>query len=88
MIETLTGITPFHLVTIGAIVFVAGFVRGLTGVGLAVVLVPLVNIVFPPERTVCSLSSSGALPGQWDIAPLGALWIDRRWPSLAVSELL
>ncbi len=63
MIETLTGITLLQLATIWGIVFVAGFVRGLTGVGLAVVLVPLINLVLPPERTVLLAVLSAALQG-------------------------
>jgi uncharacterized protein len=63
VIETLTGITLLNLVAIGTIVFVAGFVRGLTGVGLAVVLVPLVNLVLPPERTVLLAVLIGCLAG-------------------------
>lgn len=63
MIETLTGITLPHLMAIWAIVFLAGFVRGLTGVGLAVVLVPLVNLVLPPERTVLLAVLIGCLAG-------------------------
>lgn len=63
MIETLTGITLLQLAAIWGIVFVAGFVRGLTGVGLAVVLVPLVNLVLPPERTVLLAILIGCLAG-------------------------
>jgi uncharacterized membrane protein YfcA len=63
VIETLTGITPFQLAAICGFVFVAGFVRGLTGVGLAVVLVPLVNLILPPERTVLLAVLIGCLAG-------------------------
>lgn len=63
MIESLTGITLLQLAAIWGIVFVAGFVRGLTGVGLAVVLVPLVNLVIPPERTVLLAVLIGCLAG-------------------------
>jgi uncharacterized protein len=63
VIETLTGITVTQLAVIWLIVFVAGFVRGLTGVGLAVVLVPLVNLVLPPERTVLLAVLIGCLAG-------------------------
>lgn len=63
MIEALTGITPIQLAAICGFVLVAGFVRGLTGVGLAVVLVPLVNLVLPPERTVLLAVLIGCLAG-------------------------
>lgn len=63
MIENLTGISTTVLVIVMGIVFVAGFVRGLTGVGLAVVLVPLVNLVMPPERTVLLAVLVGCLAG-------------------------
>lgn len=52
MLEALTGLAPLSLLAVAGIVLIAGFVRGLTGVGLAVVLVPLVNLVLPPEQTV------------------------------------
>jgi uncharacterized membrane protein YfcA len=63
MIESLTGISATALIAVMGIVFVAGFVRGLTGVGLAVVLVPLVNLVMPPERTVLLAVLVGCLAG-------------------------
>lgn len=63
MIEALTGISLSELFAIWAIIFVAGFVRGLTGIGLAVVLVPLVNLVLPPERTVLLAILIGCLAG-------------------------
>lgn len=63
MIETLIGISLTQLLAIWAIIFVAGFVRGLTGIGLAVVLVPLVNLILPPERTVLLAIIIGCLAG-------------------------
>ena len=63
VIEALTGISLSELFAIWAIIFVAGFVRGLTGIGLAVVLVPLVNLVLPPERTVLLAILIGCLAG-------------------------
>jgi uncharacterized protein len=52
-----------QLAAIWGIVLVAGFVRGLMGVGLAVVLVPLVNLALPPERTVLLAVLIGCLAG-------------------------
>lgn len=63
VIETLIGISLTQLLAIWAIIFVAGFVRGLTGIGLAVVLVPLVNLILPPERTVLLAIIIGCLAG-------------------------
>lgn len=63
MIEALTGLSALQIGAIWAIVFAAGFVRGLTGIGLAVVLVPLVNLVLPPERTVLLAVLIGCLAG-------------------------
>lgn len=63
MIESLTGISHTALLAVMGTVFVAGFVRGLTGVGLAIVLVPLVNLVMPPERTVLLAVLVGCLAG-------------------------
>lgn len=77
MIENLTGISTTALIAVMGIVFVAGFVRGLTGVGLAVVLVPLVNLVMPPERTVLLAVLVGCLAG---LMGYRAAWrnVDRR----------
>ncbi|MCA3254225.1 MAG: sulfite exporter TauE/SafE family protein [Alphaproteobacteria bacterium] len=46
------GVTPLALVAICAGVLVAGFIRGLTGFGLALILVPLISQVIAPERAV------------------------------------
>jgi len=46
------GVTPWALVAICAGVLVAGFIRGLTGFGLALILVPLISQVIAPERAV------------------------------------
>lgn len=46
------GVSPFQLLLIEIVCAVAGFLRGLTGFGLAIVLVPLISLVIPPERTV------------------------------------
>jgi uncharacterized protein len=63
MIPDWFGVSGISLSAILAIICVAGFVRGLTGFGLAVVLVPLVNIVLPPERTVMLSVLMGCLSG-------------------------
>lgn len=52
MISEWFGVAPWQLVLIGLVAAVAGFVRGLTGFGLAIILVPLVTLIIPPERTV------------------------------------
>lgn len=57
------GVTLDQLLLIFVIVFAAGFVRGLTGFGLAVILVPLVNLVIPPEQTVLLAILIGTLSG-------------------------
>lgn len=57
------GVTLDQLLLIFAIVFAAGFVRGLTGFGLAVILVPLVNLVIAPEQTVLLAILIGTLSG-------------------------
>lgn len=46
------GLTVSALLAVWAAVFVAATVRGLTGFGLAIVLVPLLGLVVPPERAV------------------------------------
>lgn len=52
MINEWFGVSLWQLLLIEAVIGVAGFVRGLTGFGLAIILVPLVNLIIPPERTV------------------------------------
>lgn len=63
MIPGWFGVTLAQLLLIFAIVFAAGFIRGLTGFGLAVILVPLVNLVIPPEQTVLLAILMGTLSG-------------------------
>jgi uncharacterized membrane protein YfcA len=46
------GVGPWALLAIWGGVLVAGFVRGLTGFGLALILVPLISQVIAPERAV------------------------------------
>lgn len=52
LIRAWLGISPLQLLLIEIVCAVAGFIRGLTGFGLAIVLVPLISLVIPPERTV------------------------------------
>jgi uncharacterized membrane protein YfcA len=46
------GVSPLQLLLIEIVCAVAGFIRGLTGFGLAIVLVPLISLIIPPDRTV------------------------------------
>ena len=57
------GVAPWQLALIALVAAIAGFVRGLTGFGLAIVLVPLVTLVIPPERTVMLAIVMAALGG-------------------------
>lgn len=46
------GLDVTSLALIWAAIFLAGLVRGLTGFGLAIVLIPLISLIIPPERAV------------------------------------
>jgi uncharacterized protein len=46
------GLTFTSLALIWAAIFLAGLVRGLTGFGLAIILIPLISLIIPPERAV------------------------------------
>jgi uncharacterized protein len=46
------GLSVTALALIWAAIFLAGLVRGLTGFGLAIILVPLISLIIPPERAV------------------------------------
>jgi uncharacterized protein len=46
------GVSIGHLALIWLVVFVAAFIRGLTGFGLAIILIPLLSIIIAPERAV------------------------------------
>lgn len=46
------GLSWTAIALIWASIFLAGLVRGLTGFGLAVVLIPLISLIIPPERAV------------------------------------
>lgn len=63
-----TGVSAPVLAAIGAVVFLAAFVRGMTGFGAAIVLAPLLGLIMTPERAVMLNLLLGALMG-----PLGFL---------------
>jgi uncharacterized membrane protein YfcA len=46
------GVSTLQLLLIEIVCAVAGFIRGLTGFGLAIVLVPLISLIIAPDRTV------------------------------------
>ena len=48
----LFGIAPLTLVGAAAMTFGAAYVRGLTGFGMAIILVPLLGILIPPGEAV------------------------------------
>lgn len=50
--EMLGGFEPATLVAALALVFGASLVRGLTGFGLAIILVPLLGLIMPPAEAV------------------------------------
>lgn len=47
-----TGLTPLALALAAAMTFGAAFVRGLTGFGMAIILVPLLGMLIPPGQAV------------------------------------
>jgi uncharacterized protein len=46
------GVSVGNLALIWLVVFIAAFIRGLTGFGLAIILIPLLSIIILPERAV------------------------------------
>ena len=54
MIDTphLFGFAPLTLVGAAAMTFGAAYVRGLTGFGMAIILVPLLGLIIPPAQAV------------------------------------
>jgi uncharacterized protein len=48
----LAGLTPFVLAGAAAITFGAAYVRGLTGFGMAIILVPLLGLIVSPREAV------------------------------------
>lgn len=50
--EAWLGVSLLQLALIQSVVLAAAFVRGLTGFGLAIILVPPITLIIPPERTV------------------------------------
>ena len=49
---SLVGIAPLTLAGAGAMTFGAAYVRGLTGFGMAIILVPLLGLIISPEEAV------------------------------------
>jgi uncharacterized protein len=48
----LTGVAPATLATAAAMTFGAAIIRGLTGFGMAIILVPLLGLLIPPQQAV------------------------------------
>lgn len=63
MIEQATGLAMPSLVLVAALVALASMVRGLTGFGMAIVLVPLLSTVILPDRAVLLAVLVGSLAG-------------------------
>lgn len=86
------GLSWTALALIWASIFLAGLVRGLTGFGLAIILIPLLSLIIPPERAVLLGVLMGVLT-----SPLGyakarhsvdpAITRPIIWSSIAVAPL-
>ncbi|SBV33665.1 conserved membrane protein of unknown function [uncultured Sphingopyxis sp.] len=51
-IQHLVGVAPLTLAGAAAMTFGAAYVRGLTGFGMAIILVPLLGLIIPPAQAV------------------------------------
>lgn len=51
-ISLLAGLPPLTLLAIAAMVLAAAAIRGLTGFGMAIILVPLLGLIIPPGEAV------------------------------------
>ena len=51
-LQHLVGIAPLTFAGAAAMTFGAAFVRGLTGFGMAIILVPLLGLIIPPAQAV------------------------------------
>ena len=51
-IESATGLTPVAIALAAAMTFGAAAIRGLTGFGMAIILVPLLGLVIRPDKAV------------------------------------
>jgi uncharacterized protein len=79
------GLTVFSLTAAALMTFGAAFVRGLTGFGMAIILVPLLGIFIPPGKAVVL-----AILLQLLIGPVGLPQIARnaqRWSALPIAGL-
>lgn len=52
LLAPVADLSPLILFGAAAMTFVAAFVRGLTGFGMAIILVPLLGMIIPPEQAV------------------------------------
>lgn len=52
MIEQLSGLAPAAFAMVALCTFGAALIRGLTGFGMAIILVPLLGLVMPPAQAV------------------------------------
>lgn len=51
-LHAILGIAPLTLAGAAAMTFAAAYVRGLTGFGMAIILVPLLGLIIPPAQAV------------------------------------
>lgn len=51
-LQSLVGLAPLTIAGAAAMTFGAAYVRGLTGFGMAIILVPLLGLIIPPAQAV------------------------------------
>ena len=80
-IASASALTPATLALIAVMTFGAALVRGLTGFGMAIILVPLLSLVIRPDQAVVL-----AILLQFLIGPMGVGQViaDCHWPSARV----
>ena len=66
LIESATGLTPTAIALAAAMTFGAAAIRGLTGFGMAIILVPLLGLIIRPDQAVVL-----AILLQFLIGPIG-----------------
>ena len=79
--QSATGVAPLTALTISLMVFCSSFMRGLTGFGMAIMLVPMLALVIVPERAVLLAILMGALigplsyRGSWQLTDKRVFWL-------------
>jgi hypothetical protein len=87
ILSELGGLDPMQMLLAAAAVFVGGFLRGFVGFGSALVIIPVLALIFTPKLAVVVFSIMD-LPGMVQILPAAVRDFSRRTVAPMIMALL